>query len=182
MSDLVWGKPSPRHCRTCDRAAVRTGDILLQLGLAEFCWALFWPWRSLELGWMPPYWTTSLICHYFKDEHKILPLFLFCSLEAVNVLGVWDGDTGSKMSTDLPMLRLSMHLEVVRKRGIQTLDWFVFDLQGGGILVWVFFWWKNGFTWQCKHKACAISISMLCRIFLPKFFLKKSNYCVISNC
>jgi len=52
---------------------------------------------------------TSLMCHYFKGEHRILPLVLGCLLEAVNGIDVWAADVWLKISTDLPVL--SMYLE-----------------------------------------------------------------------
>lgn len=80
---------------------------------------------------MPPYGTTSLKCHYFKGEYRnfggLLDFIFF--LEVVNAIDIMEADTGSKTSTSLPVLRF----EVVRKWGSQTLDQFVFDLQGGGL-------------------------------------------------
>lgn len=104
MSDLVWEKPSIPHCRTCDRAAVRTGGMLLQIGLAECCWAWFWPWCSLELAWMI-FMELQALHVTFKGEHRILPPdclgFFAWGSESSHVR---DADTGSKMSTDLPVL------------------------------------------------------------------------------
>lgn len=80
---------------------------------------------------MPPYGTTSLKCHYFKGEYRnfggLLDFIFF--LEVVNAIDIMEADTASKTSTNLPVWRF----EVVRKWGSQTLDQFVFDLQGGGL-------------------------------------------------